>query len=117
MSNTPLGNSFLRAPIAAILAWLIPGLGHIFLGHKVRGVIFLVVITLTFWTGVAIGGVQGTVDPKERKLWFIAQLCSAANTLAGGNTFFPRWAMISIHGETKATVGNALTHETQTGSQ
>ncbi len=88
MSKPPLGNSFLRAPIAAILAWLIPGLGHIFLGHKVRGVIFLVVITLTFWTGVAVGGVK-CVDPhkpvqqkssterqrgRDRSWWFFAQI-------------------------------------------
>ena len=71
-----------RMPIAGLLAWLVPGLGHLYLGLRGRGAVCLVTITATFWTGVAIGGVQGTVDPKERKLWFIAQLCSAANTLA-----------------------------------
>ena len=37
-------------------------------------------ITATFWTGVAIGGVRGTVDPKERTLWFAAQVCTGGNT-------------------------------------
>lgn len=69
-------------PIAGLLAWLVPGLGHLYLGLRGRGAVCLVTITATFWTGVAIGGVRGTVDPKERKLWFIAQLCSAANTAA-----------------------------------
>lgn len=91
----------LRAPIAAVLAWLIPGLGHIFLGHKVRGVIFLVVITLTFWTGVAVGGVK-CVDPhkpvqqkptavqrqsRDRSWWFFAQIMNggyAVTTYAVG---------------------------------
>jgi len=75
-------NSLFTGPIAGFLAWLVPGLGHIYLGHRVRGIICLVTITLTFWTGVAIGGVQGTVDPRERTLWFMAQLCTGGNTLA-----------------------------------
>ena len=69
-------------PIAGFLAWIIPGLGHIYLGHRMRGLILLVTISVTFWTGVAIGGVRGTVDPKERSLWFIAQLCTAGNTVS-----------------------------------
>ena len=43
---------------------------------------FLVTIVVTFWSGVAIGGVQGTVAPRARRLWFIAQLGTAGNTLA-----------------------------------
>ena len=39
----------LRVPIAGILAWIVPGLGHIFLGHRGRGLVFLVTITATFW--------------------------------------------------------------------
>ncbi len=88
MSKTAEDNLLFRAPIAIILAWLIPGLGHIFLGHKVRGMIFLVLITFTFWTGVAIGGVK-CVDPYKpvqqapgglqqprmaRSWWFFAQI-------------------------------------------
>ena len=75
----------LRAPVASALGWLVPGLGHIFLGHKTRGIIFLVTITLTFWTGVAIGGMK-TVHPRRppiepapntnqtRSWWFYAQM-------------------------------------------
>ncbi len=74
--------SIIEVPVAGLLAWAVPGLGHIYLGQRVRGIICLVTITLTFWTGVAIGSVQGTVDPKERSLWFMAQLCTGGNTLA-----------------------------------
>jgi TM2 domain-containing membrane protein YozV len=74
--------ALVRMPVAGFLAWLIPGLGHIYLGHRARGLVCLVTITITFWTGVAIGGVRGTVDPKERQLWFIAQLCTAGNAVA-----------------------------------
>jgi len=75
-------NGLLTAPIAGFLGWLVPGLGHIYLGHRVRGLVCLVTITVTFWSGVAIGGVQATVDPQERTLWFMAQLCTGGNTLA-----------------------------------
>ena len=80
MSSTPAEQT-LRVPLAALLAWLIPGLGHIYLGHRGRGLIFLVAIMLTFWGGILIGGVRGTVDPTHRKLWFMAQLCTGSNTL------------------------------------
>jgi ABC-type xylose transport system permease subunit len=71
-----------RMPIVGLLAWLVPGLGHIYLGYRSRGLVFLVTITATFWTGVAIGGVQGTVAPRARTLWFVAQLFTAGNALA-----------------------------------
>ena len=75
-------SSVLRVPAAGLLAWLVPGLGHIYLGQRLRGVICLVIITVTFWSGVAIGGVSGTVNPQTRKLWFFAQLCTGGNALA-----------------------------------
>lgn len=74
---------FARIPLAGLLAWIIPGAGHLFIGERTRGLIFLVVITLTFWTGVAVGSVQGTVAPQSRKLWFAAQLGTGGNALAG----------------------------------
>jgi len=72
-----------RMPIAGFLAWLVPGLGHIYLGDRGRGLVCLITITATFWSGVAIGGVRSTVDPQQRKLWFVAQLGTAGNAVAG----------------------------------
>ena len=72
----------LRAPIAGLLAWAVPGLGHIYLGERGRGVVLLITITITFWSGVAIGGVVNTVDPVGRRLWFTAQICNGGHTLA-----------------------------------
>ena len=74
-------SSLVRVPVAGLLAWLVPGLGHFFIGDTGRGLVFFVTITVTFWTGVAIGGVRSTVDPQHRKLWFVAQLCTAGHTL------------------------------------
>lgn len=70
-----------RMSLAGLLAWLVPGLGHLYLGLRAQGLVFMVTITATFWTGVAIGSVQGTVAPRARTLWFAAQLCTGANTL------------------------------------
>jgi len=71
----------LRVPLAALLGWIIPGAGHYLLGYRKHAVIALVVITGTFWSGVAIGSVQGTVAPNARKLWYLAQLGTGGNTL------------------------------------
>ncbi len=74
--------SFIKMPIAGILSWILPGLGHIYLGQRSRGLVLLVTITATFWTGVAIGSVQGTVDPTERKIWFFAQIGTGGNAIS-----------------------------------
>jgi hypothetical protein len=71
-----------RMVIAALATWLLPGLGHLLIGERTRGIIFLVVITLTFWTGVAIGGVKNTVSPQDRTLWFAGQICAGGHSLA-----------------------------------
>lgn len=73
--------SITRAPFVGLLSWLVPGLGHLFIGDRARGWILLVTITATFWTGVAVGGVTNTIDPTQRRLWFAAQMCSGGNTV------------------------------------
>ena len=77
--SSPDPASIFRAAAAGLLGWIVPGLGHVFIGDRIRGIICMATIVLTFWTGIAIGGVRGTVDPHERSLWFIAQLCTGAN--------------------------------------
>lgn len=77
--SVPDADSLFRAVAAGLLGWLVPGLGHVFIGDRLRGVICMATIVLTFWSGVAIGGVRGTIDPHERSLWFVAQLCAGTN--------------------------------------
>lgn len=67
--------------VAAMLSWILPGLGHWWLGHRVRAAIFFVVISVTFWAGVAVGGVRTTVSPKENGAWIAAQLCVGPQAL------------------------------------
>jgi len=68
--------------LAGLLAWVLPGLGHVWVGQRRRGLILMIVIALTFWGGVAVGGVQSTVQPRARKAWFLAQICAGSHTLA-----------------------------------
>ena len=73
--------SIVQVASAGALSWILPGLGHIYLGQRRRGLILLIVITMTFWCGVAIGGVQSTVQPRSRTAWFMAQICAGSHTL------------------------------------
>ncbi|MBI4578928.1 MAG: hypothetical protein HY718_04445 [Planctomycetes bacterium] len=74
-------NGTARMVIAAVASWVLPGLGHLLIGERTRGIIFIVVVTLTFWTGVAIGGVKNTVSPADRTLWFAGQICAGGHSL------------------------------------
>lgn len=69
-------------PLAAVLAWLVPGLGHWYLGYRDRAIVFFVAITVTFWGGVALGGVRSTVNAGENGPWLAAQLCAGPQTFA-----------------------------------
>ena len=68
-----------RMLVSALLGWAVPGAGHLYVGDRGRGLIFLVAIALTFWGGVAIGGVKNTVNPQERALWFLGQACAGVH--------------------------------------
>lgn len=73
-------NSF--APfVAGILAWLIPGAGHVYLRRSVRGIIICICINGLFWSGVALGGVF-TTDPLRQRWWFTAQMCTGVSGIA-----------------------------------
>ncbi len=70
------------AVVAGLLAWVIPGAGHILLHRTVRGVIIFVCVVGLFWSGMAIGGVF-TVDPIRERWWFIGQMCTGASGFIG----------------------------------
>lgn len=69
--------------LAALLAWLLPGLGHWYLGYRDRAVIIFASIVVTFWGGVALGGVRSTFNVQENGPWLAAQLCTGPQALVG----------------------------------
>lgn len=44
------------AVVAALLAWVVPGLGHLYLGRRARAVWFCLIVLVTLLTGVALAG-------------------------------------------------------------
>ena len=72
--------SWLTAPLAVALAWIVPGAGHAYLGRVWQGAVIFIVISATFWGGVALGGVM-TVDSINERWWFAAQMITGGNGL------------------------------------
>jgi len=68
--------------LAALLAWIIPGAGHVYIGRVARGIIIFLTVAATFWTGIAIGGVM-TIDKENERWWFLAEMCSGVHGLIG----------------------------------
>ncbi len=62
-----------RIDIAAgVLALLLPGLGHLYLGQKKRAAYAAIGILGMFFGGLFIGGID-TVDAREDRWWFVGQ--------------------------------------------
>jgi hypothetical protein len=68
--------------LAALLAWLVPGLGHLYQGRTAKGILFLVCILGTFVYGVYLGGdrevgwgrvVYMSFHPEDQRLHFLCQ--------------------------------------------
>lgn len=59
---------------AGMMAWLIPGGGHFMLGMRGFGLVYFIAITFCYFGGMLIGGIKGSVDPKDNKWLFAAEL-------------------------------------------
>lgn len=54
-----------RALTVAALAWLIPGGGHLWLGRRQKGLVFLVTLPVMFAIGLWLGGRLFPFDPGQ----------------------------------------------------
>ncbi len=68
--------------VAAIGAWLLPGLGHCLLGERRRAAILAVSIGGLWLGGLLIGGIgvinhEHAADPSKFNLWFLGQMLTA----------------------------------------
>jgi len=71
-----------NAGIALILAWVVPGLGHFYLGRRGKAVIFLVLIVGAFVYGMWLGDFNN-VNPARYGKAFIAEILAGAPAAAG----------------------------------
>lgn len=60
-------------PICLVLAWIWPGLGHLWMGQKRRGFLIMTGVVCMFVFGVLIGGVD-VIDRENDALWFVPQV-------------------------------------------
>ena len=56
-----------------VLGWILPGMGHLSIGHKRRGLLIMFGTVFLICFGVLVGGIDA-VDHKNDGLWFIAQI-------------------------------------------
>ena len=70
-NTSQMGKQHYR-PGAALLGWILPGLGHVFIGQRTRGVLIMCGVFFLIAFGLLIGGLD-TVDMKRDQLWFMAQ--------------------------------------------
>jgi hypothetical protein len=58
--------------VAAVLAWLVPGLGHVYQGRTGKGILFFVCVLGTFFYGLYLGGgkvVYAAVPWEQQYRW------------------------------------------------
>jgi len=63
-------------PLAALLAWLIPGAGHFYQGRRTKGALYLVCILSAWILGFALGGghvVYASWQPGDKRWHYLLQ--------------------------------------------
>jgi TM2 domain-containing membrane protein YozV len=104
-ADSPTAPADSEAPspwVAAVLAWLIPGAGHFYIGYNGKALLFLVAVLGLMLFGSALGDWKIVVPPDASKtgeaaadnLWFGVHLCAGLVTLvfAGLNKGLPEGA-------------------------
>ena len=83
--------------LLCLASWLIPGAGHLWLGRRAKGLIFLVALPLMFAIGLAL---QGRLAPIELTDPLLALAALADRGI--GATYFVARAMGYGHGDVRA---------------
>jgi len=66
-----------RSPwLPCLLAWIIPGAGHLLLRRTAPGLVLMAVVFATFGTGLALNGTVYAMDP-EQPLSYLSTLANA----------------------------------------
>jgi hypothetical protein len=58
--------------LALVLAWVVPGLGHIILRQWARGIVFFLTIHLLFAGGLFLAGIRA-INPSDQAIWTYTQ--------------------------------------------
>lgn len=84
-----------RTFLAVILAYLVPGAGHLYLGRRARAITFFCIVVLMFVIGVAIDGDLYTLGHSNGS---ILRLLAALGSLGAGVIYWIANGM-GVHGD------------------
>ncbi len=84
-----------RTFLAVLLAYLVPGAGHLFLGRRGRAISFFCIVVLMFLIGIAIDGDLYTLGHSNGS---ILRLLAALGSLGAGVIYWIANAM-GVHGD------------------
>lgn len=84
MTSSAKQNNVLLLLVVGLLAWLVPGAGHLAIREVRRAVIIFVAIVLTFCTGLYVGSI-GVINPVGAKPWYVAQIMNSPVVAALGS--------------------------------
>jgi hypothetical protein len=86
--------------LVLLVAWLLPGAGHLWFGRRQKGVIFLVALPLMFFTGIwlqgrifpfefsePLVGLAAVADAGSGLTWFVARALDLGNGLVTAATY------------------------------
>ena len=85
--------------VAAILAWLIPGLGHLYQGRTAKGLLFMICILSTFFFGLFISDGKAVYASWSSDDWRLPYLCQVGVGLPATPALLQSYLV--RHGETR----------------
>jgi len=84
-----------RTVFAIVLAYLVPGAGHLYLGRRARAVTFFCIVVVMFLIGIAIDGDLYTIGQANGSL---LRMLAALGSLGSGIIYWIATSM-GVHGD------------------
>lgn len=84
-----------RTVFAMLLAYLVPGAGHLFLGRRARAITFFLIVVLMFLIGIAIDGDLYTIGHANGSV--LRMLAALGSLGAGAIYWIATW--MGVHGD------------------
>ena len=87
-----------RSLSAMVLAYLVPGAGHFYLGYRARGLVFFTIVTLLFMIGISIDGSLYTLQESGGSL---LKILASFGSMGAGLLYFVARAL-GPHGDVRS---------------
>jgi TM2 domain-containing membrane protein YozV len=87
-----------RSLSAMILAYLVPGAGHFYLGYRARAIAFFSIVTLLFLIGI---GIDGTLYTLQESGGSLLKILASFGTMGSGVLYFVARAL-GPHGDVRS---------------